>query len=99
MLIANAKAVAGAALRHRLPSIAFREVAEAGGLLSYGVNLNEMFRRSAVFVDKLLKGAKAGDIPVEQSTRFELVFNRRTAKALGVTIPENVLVLANKVIE
>jgi ABC-type uncharacterized transport system substrate-binding protein len=88
------------ATRTRLPSIfANRESVELGGLMSYGVNLADVFRRAATFVDKIFKGAKPADIPVEQPTKFELVINAKTAKALGLTIPQSVLLRADQVIE
>ena len=88
------------AAKHRLPVVyAFREDAEAGGLLAYGTNLPEQFRRAATLVSKILKGAKPADIPVEQPTKFELVVNMKTAKTLGLTIPNSILVRADKVIE
>jgi putative ABC transport system substrate-binding protein len=88
------------AARVRLPAAYFwREFVEAGGLLSYAVNLQQMHRRLAVFVDKILKGAKPADLPVEQPTRFELVINLKTAKALGLTIPQTVILQADQVIQ
>ncbi len=88
------------ALKHRLPAMsALRENAEAGGLMSYGPDLYKMFRRSAALVDKILKGAKPADLPVEQATEFELVVNLKTAKALGLTLPQSVLVRAADVIQ
>ena len=88
------------AAKHRLPaSSLYREFAEAGGLLSYGPNLPDHFRRAAIYVDKILKGTKPGDLPVEQPTKFELVINLKTAKALGLTIPRSLLQQADQVIE
>src|SRR5438094_7342637 len=85
---------------HRLPSIfPQREYAQAGGLMSYGENLSDFFRRAASFVDKIFKGAKPGDLPIEQPTRFNLVINRKTADALGVTIPPQLYIFADEVIE
>jgi hypothetical protein len=71
-----------------------REFVELGGLIAYGANINDLFRRSTVYVDKILKGAKPADLPVEQPTRFELVINLKTAKTLGLTIPDKLLALA-----
>jgi ABC-type uncharacterized transport system substrate-binding protein len=88
------------AIRDRLPAIsAVREYAEAGLLLTYGVEFQDLFRRSAGFVDKILKGAKPADLPVEQPTKFELVINLKTAKALGVTVPPALLARADEVLE
>ena len=88
------------AIKERLPSM-FQEKgwAEAGGLMSYGENLASMYRRAAYFVDRIFKGAKPADLPVEQATKFDMVLNLRTAKAIGLTIPDSVLALANEVIE
>ena len=92
--------IARLALKHRLPSMfSFREHVEAGGLISYGQNLSDSFRRAATFVDKIFKGARAGDLPVEQSTKLELVINSGTARTLGLTAPLNLLALADDVIE
>ena len=88
------------AIRHRLPTMfADRDHVEAGGLMSYGADLGDLFRRGAIHVDKILRGAKPGDLPVEQPTKFELVINLKTAKALGLTIPQSLLLQANQVIE
>jgi len=77
----------------------FREWVAAGGLMSYGTNFPDLYRRAAEFVDKILRGAKPADIPVEQPTRFDLVINLTTAKVLGLTVPPTLLALANEVIE
>ena len=92
--------IAQRGLRNWLPtSFAFREYVEAGGLISYGVNFLDMWRRAAEYTDKILKGAKPGDLPLEQATKFELVINLKTAKALGLTIPQSLLQRADQVIE
>ncbi len=88
------------ATKNRLPAIyQWREMPEAGGLMSYGPTLSELFRLCATVLDKILKGAKPGDLPVEQPTKFELVINMKTAKALGLTIPQSVLARAEEVIQ
>ena len=92
--------IAALALKHRLPSIYPRsQYAEAGGLMSYGADYNDNFRRAGIFVDKILKGAKPGDIPFEQPTRYYLVINRKTANALGIKLTNELLARADKVIE
>jgi putative ABC transport system substrate-binding protein len=94
------KQIADLALKHRLPSISLNlEYVEAGGLLTYGPNITDSFRRAAIFVDKIFKGTKPGDLPIEQPTKLELVVNMKTAKALGVTIPQPFLMRADRVIE
>jgi putative ABC transport system substrate-binding protein len=88
------------AITARLPTIyVARDYVEAGGLLSYGANTLDLFKRAAELVDKILRGAKPGDIPVEQPTKFDLVVNLKTAKALGLSVPPSLLVRADEVIE
>jgi putative ABC transport system substrate-binding protein len=96
----NHKRVVGLTLKGRLPSIYYdRESIDAGGLMSYGADLADSYRRVAYFVDRILKGAKPADLPVEQPTKFELVINLKTAEQIGLTIPQNVLARADKVIK
>jgi ABC-type uncharacterized transport system substrate-binding protein len=100
VVISNRAAVAGLALKNRLPSMSpTKEYVDVGGLMSYGPSLPAMFRQAATYVDKILKGAKPADLPVEQPTKFELVINLKTAKALGLTIPPSVLGRADEVIQ
>jgi putative ABC transport system substrate-binding protein len=100
ILVVSEKRIAEFALKHRLPSMFhLPEFAEAGGLLSYGPDRADLFRRAATYVDKILKGAKPGDLPVEQASKFQLVVNLRTAKALGLTVPQSILSRADEVIE
>lgn len=99
VLTANVEAIARHAVKLRLPSIGTSEQPEAGGLMAYGADRRELSRRAAYFVDRILKGAKPGDLPVEQATRFELVLNMKTANALGVTFPQSILARADRVIE
>jgi putative ABC transport system substrate-binding protein len=92
--------IAELALTNRLPTMfPSREYAEVGGLMSYGENLSDFFRRAASYVDKIFKGANPGDLPIEQPTRFNLAINRKTADALGVTIPPQLYIFADEVIE
>jgi len=99
MFAVNGKAIADLAIEYRLPSAGLIEFADAGGLIGNGVDLIEGHRRLAVYVDKILRGAKPGDLPVERATKFELVINARTAKAIGTTVPQSLLLRANRVIE
>ena len=88
------------ALRYRLPTFfSWRDHVEVGGLMSYGPDFSDLFRRGAVYADKILKGAKPADLPVEQPTKFELVINLKTAKALGLTIPPSVSLRADQIIQ
>jgi putative ABC transport system substrate-binding protein len=100
MLYGEHKRIVDLATKHRLPAIyGFREAVDAGGLMAYGVNIPDLLRRVAIYVDKILKGAKPADLPVEQPTKFEFIINLKTAKTLGLTIPQSVLIRADQVIE
>jgi putative ABC transport system substrate-binding protein len=100
LIFTHRRQIADLAVKNRLPAIfGVSELVEAGGLMSYGVDLRDLYRRAATYIDKILKGAKAGDLPIEQPTKFELVLNLKTAKALGLTIPLPVLRRADRVIE
>ena len=95
----NRKRIVDLAIKHRLASVAESSVwPEVGGLMSYSANDADQYRRAATYVDKILKGAKPGELPVEQPTTFELIVNLKTAKQIGLTIPPNVLARADKVI-
>ncbi len=99
VLASQARRIADLAAKNRLPTATGLDHVQAGSLLSYGPNLPELWRRAAIFVDKILKGAKPADLPVEQPTKFALVINLKTAKALGLTIPRSVLIRADQVIQ
>ena len=100
MLFIERRRLVDLAAKSRLPAVyTWREFVDAGGLMAYGPNLADLWRRAATYVDKILKGAKPGDLPVEQPTKFELVINLKTAKALGLTIPPSLLLPADQVIE
>ena len=100
MFVAHRTRIAGLAAKSRLPAVyGLTDHAEAGGLMAYGPNVADLYRRAAAYVDKILKGAKPADLPVEEPTKFELVINLKTAKALGLTIPPSVLVRSDQVIE
>ena len=99
-LLTQRERIADLAAKSRLPAVSgMRAHAEAGGLIAYGANIFDIWRRAATYVDKILKGAKPGDLPVEQPTKFELVINLKTAKALGLTIPQALLIRADEIIQ
>jgi putative ABC transport system substrate-binding protein len=99
-LLARRVSLAALALKHRLPGMfPFKENVVAGGLMSYGADPNYLYRRAAAYIDKILKGATPADLPVEQASKYELVINLKTAKALGLDLPASVLALADEVIE
>ena len=96
----NARQIASLAMKHRLPSmVSSRDRVDAGGLIAYGPNLAEMWRRATTYVDKILKGAKPGDLPIEQPSKFELIINLKTARALGLTLPQSLLLRADEIIQ
>ena len=99
VFVTHVKTIAELAAKHRLPAAGFQELAVAGGLIGYGVDFLQMYRRAAVFVDKILRGTKPADIPVEQASKFDLLINLKTARALSLTIPPPLLVRADQVIE
>jgi putative ABC transport system substrate-binding protein len=100
MLLGERIRLVDLAAKNRLPAVyPQREFVDAGGLMAYGPNVADLFRRAATHVDKILKGAKPGDLPIEQPTKYELVINLKTAKALGLTIPPALLQRADQVIE
>jgi putative tryptophan/tyrosine transport system substrate-binding protein len=99
MFISNRRIIANLALKNRLPSTGFPEFAKAGGLIGYGINDLEIYRRFAFFVDKILKGTKPADLPVERATKFDIVINLKTARALGLDVPPTLLARAAEVIE
>ena len=99
MFAVNARAVADLAIKYRLPSVGIPEYAEAGGMLGSGADLVEGHRRAATYVDKIFKGANPGDLPIEGATKFQLVINQKTARAIGLTLPQSLLLRADEVIE
>jgi putative ABC transport system substrate-binding protein len=100
MLFTERRRLVDLAAKNRLPAVySWRDFVDVGGLMSYGPNLADLLRRAATYVDKILKGTKPGDLPVEQPTKFELVINLKAAKALGLTIPQSLLQRADEVIQ
>jgi ABC-type uncharacterized transport system substrate-binding protein len=99
-IVPNRELIIASAARHRVPAVyGFRNMAVEGGLMSYGVDLVDLYRRSADYVDRILKGVQPSELPIQAPTRFELVVNLKTAKAMGLNIPESFLVRADEVIE
>ena len=100
LIVAQRVPLARLALKHRLPGMfPFKENVEAGGLMSYGADRDDLYRRAAAYVDKILKGVKPADLPVEQASKYQLVINLQTAKALGLEVPPTLLALADEVIK
>jgi putative ABC transport system substrate-binding protein len=97
--IANRQRIATLAMGQHLAAIGYDELAEAGGLFGYGVNFSDLWRRAAYFVDRIFKGARPDQLPVEQATRFDFAVNARTARTLGISIPRSILVSADRVID
>jgi putative tryptophan/tyrosine transport system substrate-binding protein len=97
---ANSKTIIELAARYRLPAVyPFKSFTENGGLMSYGIDRADLFRRSASYIDRILRGADPGELPIQAPTKFELVINLKTAKALGIVVPDTLLARANEVIE
>jgi putative ABC transport system substrate-binding protein len=100
LILSNRTRIIALAAKYRLPAVyGYREFPDGGGLMSYGPSRYDMYRRAATYVDKILKGAKPADLPVEQPMKFEMVINMQTAKSLGLTIPQTVLIRADQVIQ
>jgi putative ABC transport system substrate-binding protein len=98
--LAHREAIVALALKYNIPTVVdTRQITESGGLMSYGIDFPDLFRRSATYVDRILKGDKPVDLPVQAPTKFELLINLKTAKALGVTVPETLLATADEVIK
>jgi putative tryptophan/tyrosine transport system substrate-binding protein len=99
LFVSNAKQTAEFALQNKLPMIGFNPHAKAGALMEYGIDLVDLFSRMPILVDKILKGARPGDLPIERAVKFELIVNLKSAKALGIELPTSLLIRANEVIE